>query len=312
MKNFFTLFLLFLTVSCGSGYVDSGKVVPKSKFPLVYNVTREKYIRYKRSFDHVESVYKSKSGVPLITFVPSDKDPKFEKTSQAYANLAFLGNENWVVFKEEADEFNYDKNKWSGLFSGEVDTGRGIITLNVETHVSSYNRIKKVLQHEVGHALGFDHTSGLDYSTMNDLFTNWVPTLTRYDRRRLHDKYPFSTIASYEKDLEKIGAISEREKAELISDNLVENFGLSEERSFEVASTLNHMNKVKNKRSLTNNDWDIVTKKLFGFDYQTGKKALENHIKGESENLDSLIEKAALKNNTTPEHVQELISDYLL
>ena len=55
-----------------------------------------------------------------------------------------------------------------------------------------------------------------------------------------------------------------------------------------------------------------MSHQILGFDYQNGKKALEKHIQGDGKDLEDLLQLAADKNETTPEHVRELLSEYLL
>ena len=244
MKILIFVSLLVTLFGCGNGYVDSGKVVPRDKFPLTYKVNRAKYERYKLSFDRVEQQYKSKSGIDLVKFVPADENPKFTDSKDSL-NLP----DNWVLFKENASEFQNIGGNTVGLYTGWVELGRGNLIVNIYKHASTYNRVKKVLYHEVGHALGFDHTHGLDYSTMNYNFNLLLPFLSRYDRRRLHDKYPFSTHELTQKDLELVGADEEGEQLGLIKKIVHEKFGLSAERVEEIAPILHNLNKIKNKRN---------------------------------------------------------------
>ena len=58
--------------------------------------------------------------------------------------------------------------------------------------------------------------------------------------------------------------------------------------------------------------WRMYTNEILGFDYNTGKKALEKHIQGDGEDLEALMETAADKNDTTPEAVQEIMGEYLM
>ena len=64
---------------------------------------------------------------------------------------------------------------------------------------------------------------------------------------------------------------------------------------------------------MTKKDKDILTEKLLGFDYQTGKDALAKVIAGEeTDELEGLFQKAANKNDIAPEHVKELIAEVFL
>ena len=305
------LFFLTILVSCGNGYHDSGQSVDISRLPLVYNVPSDKYERYKKSFDTVEESYKSKSGKDLVKFVPNDEDPKFDEMRDAFS-LQSQGKGNWVLFKEESDEFTDIVGNTIGVYYGYVPTGYGNIFLNIDGHASTSNRIKKVLLHEVGHAVGFGHTEGLDFSTMNYNFNLFLPKLSRYDKKRLHDKYPFEIQGTSVKDLELLAAKDEKEEMDVLKGHIGDRFGLSEKRSLEVSKSFLAFKKIKNKRSIGQKEWDFLTQSVFGFSYNEGKKALEEHIQGNGQNLKELTRKAADLNGINPEHVQELLADYFL
>lgn len=305
----FKFAFLILLVGCGKGYYDTGESINLENLPLVYNVPSDKYERYKKSFDFVEESYKSKSGKDLVKFVPKDENPKFSEMTDAFS-LQEQGNGNWVLFKEESDEFTDIDWDTIGVYYGYVPSGYGNIFLNIDGHASSSNRIKKVLLHEVGHAVGFDHTENLDYSTMNYNFNLFLPTLSRYDKKRLHDKYPFEVRTTAIKDLELMGARKEEEQIDILKESIENQFGLSESRSLKIAKSYHSFKRLGNKRSIEKKDWDILTRKLFGFDYQTGKKALERHIQGDSSSLENLKNKAAELNETSPQHIQEILGEY--
>ena len=308
-----TFCTLLMIVGCGSGYVDKGNV-DRSKLPLIYKVSRDKYERYKVSFDHVERVYKSKSGVDLVKFIPDDENPKFANMRDAFSSINYVDGKyhNRVFFKESASEFTDIANDKGGYYYGNVQSGYGNIFVNIHDRASSYNRVKKIMLHEVGHAVGFGHPPSGSFSVMNSNWLPFLPTLTRFDRRNLHKKYPFSMNSVAEKDLESIGATNEMEQFENMKAVVAERFGLSQQRTEEVSRILFSLEKIKTKRAISKNDWDMATKKVFGFDYDSGKKALEKHIQGSSESRDKLVDHAAELNDVTPEHIKEILSEYLL
>ncbi|MFZ8932290.1 MAG: hypothetical protein ACO20H_11325 [Bacteriovoracaceae bacterium] len=314
MKNIILIFsTLLLIVGCGSGYEDKGNV-DRSRLPLIYKVNRDKYERYKRSFDHVEESYKSKSGVDLVKFIPDDKNPKFSNMKDAFSTIEYVDGKyhNRVFFKESGSEFTDIGGTVRGVHYGNVTSGYGNIFVNIHNKADSYNRVKKVMLHEVGHAVGFGHPPAGSFSVMNSNWLPFLPTLTRFDRRNLHKKYPFSMSYTTEKDLESIGAADELEQFENMKAVVAERFGLSQQRTEEVSRIMFSLEKMKSKRAISKNDWNMATKKLFGFDYDSGKKALEEHIQGSSGPLDKLVDQAADLNDVTPEHIKEILSEYLL
>ena len=71
-------------------------------------------------------------------------------------------------------------------------------------------------------------------------------------------------------------------------------------------------NKIKNKRSLSSKEMDVFTQTILGVNYSVSKKAFENHIQGNSSDLDRIIHLAARKNDISPEAVSDLVGEFLL
>ena len=57
---------------------------------------------------------------------------------------------------------------------------------------------------------------------------------------------------------------------------------------------------------------DLLSNEILGLSYGVGKKALENYMSGDQDSLEDLIEVAADKNETTPEHIRELVGEIFL
>ena len=113
------------------------------------------------------------------------------------------------------------------------------------------------------------------------------------------------------KDLEKIGQKAEEYSNQNLVDYFSYEFGLSESRSQEVAKLLKSYNRLKETRSLTEADQDIFSKKVIGFDSKRVNKAFKNYYEGEREGLNEMIEKAAYLNETTPEHMESILENFL-
>ena len=90
-------------------------------------------------------------------------------------------------------------------------------------------------------------------------------------------------------------------------------FELSEDRSFEIASFITSLKKVSNKRSLTENDLNLVTNETLGVDFKEFKNAMTEKILGNSRDAyNELLEKAAEQNEVTPEHMNVILEGILI
>lgn len=89
-------------------------------------------------------------------------------------------------------------------------------------------------------------------------------------------------------------------------------FGLSAERSLKVAKAANHFRKYASKRALTSEDTNAYAKELVGVDFGVMSDAFENSKKGDLSGLNAIIEKAAEKNEVSPEKMSEIMASMFL
>lgn len=323
LKVLICFFILLSFVSCGKKAEDSMDLDPiqtangplyvdRSKLPLKFYVNESRYNQYKGAFDETVQTLKSKTGIDLVQFVPRSEDPKFENTSDS-AELYYSNNEMWVMFKEGDNEFtNMTENVLGLAYYGynsidQIQWGQIVVNFNSGSLI--YDDFRQVLLHEVSHVLGFGHIIGTEVSVMNYDYVFQIDGISSGDYARLHEKYPFTYTLAIVKDLELRGANRESVEKEGIRNRMVENFGLSYERAEEISNLLYNYQKVKRRRSLTFKERDILSRKLIGVSYKKAEKALEDHIQGSTEGLEELVDQAADINETTPEHIQELILD---
>ncbi len=136
-----------------------------------------------------------------------------------------------------------------------------------------------------------------------DYYEVWVPT-------RYRDRYTgvtFEKTAATPKDLAKVAALTEVHKIEKKAKFLSSEFGLSLERSKEVARLASHWSK-SSLKGMTNAEQDAFSTELLGFSITAGKKAAKDAIEGNDSSLNSLLESAAKTNGISPEHANKLMT----
>ena len=122
----------------------------------------------------------------------------------------------------------------------------------------------------------------------------------------------FSEDKGKAKDLEKLGAVKEAFATKKVKELLNFDYGLSEKRSESVAKLVVNWKKVSNNRAMTSADADAFTEKLIGVNINEATEAYKSSLEGDSASLDSLIEKAADVNETSPENMKELFNNLVL
>ena len=133
--------------------------------------------------------------------------------------------------------------------------------------------------------------------------SGWVKT--RYRERNLDLWFEKSEATS--KDLAKIAAITEGVKISKTAEFLSSEYGLSLNRSMDVAK-LSQAWKKASKKGMTDAEVDSFSTELLGFSLTEGKAAVSDSIQGDVESLDSLVEKAAVTNSISPEHAKALMT----
>lgn len=131
-----------------------------------------------------------------------------------------------------------------------------------------------------------------------------VSVPTKYRDRR--SGFVFEKIQESPKDLEKLAALKEAAEVTQTAETLQVDFGLSAERSQEIAQLTKEWQKAGGK-DLSVAEQDAFAAEVLGF---TISEAMAS-FKGESSvTIDELIEKAALTNGTSPEHMKEIVSQF--
>lgn len=89
-------------------------------------------------------------------------------------------------------------------------------------------------------------------------------------------------------------------------------FGLSSERSLKVAKAANHFRKFSTKRALTAEDTNAYATEIIGSNFTQITKAYETGMKGDLGAFNAVIEKAAEKNETSPEKMALIVTKFFM
>lgn len=118
----------------------------------------------------------------------------------------------------------------------------------------------------------------------------------------------FSETSTTNKDTLKRAAAVEQYLVVEMAKQVKGKFGLSAERSLKVAKAANHFRKFSSKRALTAEDTNAYATEIMGSNFASITKAYENGMKGDISGFNSVIEKAAAKNETSPEKMAEIVT----
>jgi flagellar biosynthesis/type III secretory pathway protein FliH len=121
-------------------------------------------------------------------------------------------------------------------------------------------------------------------------------------------KLLFSESSVTNKDTLKRSAVVEQYLVVEMAKQVKGKFGLSAERSLKVAKAANHFRKYASQRALTSEDTNAYASEIIGSDFQAITKAYETGMKGDLSAFNAVMEKAAEKNETSPEKMSEIFT----
>jgi flagellar biosynthesis/type III secretory pathway protein FliH len=114
------------------------------------------------------------------------------------------------------------------------------------------------------------------------------------------------------KDTLKRAAVVEQYLVVEMAKQVKGKFGLSAERSLKVAKASNHFRKYSSKRALTAEDTNAYASEIMGADFDSIAKAYEAGMKGDFGAFNSVMEKAAEKNETSPEKMAQIVTSLFI
>lgn len=122
----------------------------------------------------------------------------------------------------------------------------------------------------------------------------------------------FSEASQTNKDTLKKAAAVEQYLVVEMAKQVKGKFGLSAERSLQIAKAANHFRKQSTARALTADDTQAYAEEIVGANFKSIGKAFDASMKGDISGLNSIMEKAAEKNGTSPEKMTEIVTKLFL
>lgn len=121
-------------------------------------------------------------------------------------------------------------------------------------------------------------------------------------------KLLLSETSQTNKDTLKRAAVVEQYLVVEMAKQIKGKFGLSADRSLKVAKAANHFRKYATKRALTAEDTNAYAEEMIGANFSELSKAYESSMKGDLSSFQSVMEKAAEKNQVSPEKMTEIVT----
>lgn len=182
--------------------------------------------------------------------------------------------------------------------------------------------------YDVGYDDGFDDGYGLSvgktaslkgYANVISMFHNDLVDYKKIQAPKqtkrglvVHGQLLLSETSLTNKDTLKRAAVVEQYLVVEMAKQVKGKFGLSAERSLKVAKAANHFRKYSSKRALTSEDTNAYASEIIGSDFASISKAYESGMKGDLGAFTSVIEKAAAKNETSPEKMAEIVTSFFM
>lgn len=149
------------------------------------------------------------------------------------------------------------------------------------------------------------HNAAIDYAKIS------APKATKRGLM-VNGKVLLSETSLTNKDTIKRRAVVEQYLVIEMAKQVKGKFGLSAERSLKVAKAANHFRKQASRRSLTSEDTNAYASEVIGSDFTQITKAYERSLKGDVMAFESVLDRAAEKNGTSPENIAVILAKYFM
>lgn len=152
-------------------------------------------------------------------------------------------------------------------------------------------------------------TSNVLSMVHNDLFNYSKIQAPKQTKRGLvaGNKLIFEETSLSNKDLERKAAAVEKYLVNSMASQVKGQFNLSSERSFQIAKVANHFRKQGTTRAVSEADSNAYAKEILGANFKEIEAAYKGVLKGEKAQLSQVLDQAAQKNGTSPEHMSSLM-----
>lgn len=190
---------------------------------------------------------------------------------------------------DRGTDIGYDDGYDDGFEDGKWDGSFG----------TSVGKTKKLRGY--ANLLSMAHNDIFDYSK--------IPAPKKTSRGvEVKGKLILSEVSLTNKDTMKRAAVVEQYLVVEMAKQVKQKFGLSNERSLKIAKASNHFRKYASKRALTAEDTNAYAQEIIGSDFSQIEKAYDEFKKGDLSGFDSVIDRAAEKNGSTPEKMKEIVT----
>ena len=110
-------------------------------------------------------------------------------------------------------------------------------------------------------------------------------------------------------DMEKLASFKEQHYLNQMSQQLKARFALSADRAKDIAVVAHQFNKLAGTRELTEKDANVFAVEVIGKNLKDVEVAVSKSLKGESDDLKTMLNDIAKHNKTTPENVNKIIGE---
>lgn len=146
--------------------------------------------------------------------------------------------------------------------------------------------------------------------TSSDRFGTYVDTSgwrTYYDG----SGYRFENTSSGSKDLDTLASLGEEAMHTIVKETLQSQYSLSSNRAEELAKLAAKYQRLESKRELTTGEKDRFAMEALGVSMTQVESAMQQKAEGNESQFAALLEKAAKKNNTTPEQIGKFFEEMI-